>query len=118
MAPICFIDGAQFGDIDGFLVALHQGVLGVPDEDEAFALLLYLFHGAARGRRAGRLRLHVVWLNSEVSRRRLAADRGENSGPGSVRPAGWSATTRRTRWSFADVTRCLAGLPGIDLILL
>jgi hypothetical protein len=70
MIPICFIDGARFSDADGFLRDLRHAVLAVPDIEEACELLSYLGRGAAAGGK-GRTRLCLIWLNSDVSRRRF-----------------------------------------------
>jgi hypothetical protein len=117
MAPICFIDGARFDGVAGFLAALQHGVLAVPEEDEAFALLVYLFH-PRRAPCPDRPRLHVVWLNSEVSRRRLAGgvERATRDAP--LDGAGRRPVRRRFRGSFSELAQSLAAFPGIDLILL
>lgn len=114
MTPICFIDGAHFDSVDGFLTALQRGVIGVPDRDEALSLLFYLFHRSRRAAHPDRTRLHLVWLNSDVSRRRLV---GATEG---ARPDGTRGRCieRRLRGSFSELARSLAAFPGIDLILL
>jgi hypothetical protein len=96
MPPICFIDGAGFSDTDGFLQALNQAVLAVPSVEEAWELLAYLRRGSAAAGSRGRPRLHLVWLNSDVSRRR----------------------SRVSGLSFGTLTYWLVAFRDIDLILL
>jgi hypothetical protein len=118
MPPICFIDGARFDDADGFLRALRLAMLGIPSINEACDVLGYLRRGAGAAGSRGRPRLHLVWLNSEVSRRRF---RRAWAGPSGSEP--WSrgeppATMQGPGISFTAMTRWLGALRDIDLILL
>jgi len=117
MIPICFIDGARFTDADGFLRDLRAAVLAVPDIEEACELLLYLGRGAAAGGSTGRKRLCLVWLNSEVSRRRLReCTRSAARALGSRDVGG--PTTRPPEVGFSALARWLGAFRDLELILL
>ena len=118
MPPICFIDGARFGDAEGLLHDLRLAVLGIPSIDEACDVLAYLRRGAEAAGSRGRPRLHLVWLNSEISRRRF---RGTCAGPSaSVEGAHGEppATLQAPGVGFTAITRWLGAFHDIDLILL
>ncbi|HEX6614848.1 MAG TPA: hypothetical protein VF046_00940 [Gemmatimonadales bacterium] len=117
MIPICFIDGARFTDADGFLRDLRHAVLAVPDIEEACELLIYLGRGAAAGGSRGRTRLCLIWLNSDVSRRRFPdAAKGEPETLWAHEGAG--AATRTHGIGFGTLTRWLGGFRDVELILL
>ena len=117
MPPICFIDGARFTDADGFLRDLRHAVLGVPDIEEAYELLIYLGRGASAAGSRGRTRLCLVWLNSDVSRRRF---RGSPAPEGQMLWANESggATTRTHGIGFTALTRWLGAFRDVELVLL
>lgn len=117
MPAICFIDGAQFTDADGFLCELRQAVLGVPDIEEACELLIYLGRGAVAGGSKGRTRLCVVWLNSEVSRRRFR-ERPDSSGRTVWSHGAGGAAARTSGIGFSTLTRWLGGFRDLELVLL
>jgi hypothetical protein len=98
VSSICFLDGARFSDAHGLLRALHGAVLEM-DQMERYGEVL---HDLVQGRGSAGQRpvcFHIVWLNSEVSRRTLGGSVG-----------GESAFDAATRW--------LATCRSIDLILL
>jgi hypothetical protein len=117
MPPICFIDGARFTDADGFLRDLRNAVLAAPEIEEACELLIYLGRGAAAGGGTGRKRLCLVWLNSDVSRRRLP----ECSGSAARTP--WTQevrgpATHTPEIGFSALARWLGAFRDLEVILL
>ncbi len=118
MAPICFVDGARFADADGFLHVLRLAVLGIPSIDEACDVLAYLRRGAVAGGSRGRPRLHLVWLNSEVSRRRFRRTGAGPSGSAAGAQRDTPATMQAPGVGFTAITRWLGAFRDIDLILL
>jgi hypothetical protein len=103
VTSICFLDGARFSDVQGFLRAFHLAIQETPGSYRHADALRHLLLGR-REANASSTCLHVVWLNSEVSRRTLGA---QAAVPGR---GGENAFDAATRW--------LAACPGVDLILL
>lgn len=118
MPPICFIDGARFDDADGFLRDLRLAVLGIPSIEEACDVLGYLRRGARASDSRGRPRLHLVWLNFEVSRRRFRGAWAGSSGSAAGAHGQPPATMQGPGISFTAMTRWLDAFRDIDLILL
>ncbi|HEU4700040.1 MAG TPA: hypothetical protein VFS40_12735 [Gemmatimonadales bacterium] len=107
MNSICFLDGARFTDVPGLLRTLHRAIAEMPGAARHAQGLHDLLLGRAAPGPADDpalpARLHVVWLNSELSRRRLGAQALVPGGGGNA---------------FDAALRWLAASRSVDLILL
>jgi hypothetical protein len=100
---ICFVDGARFSDVHGLLRALRVAVEEMQGPEGCAEALQHVLSGRTRDDQ-GPARFHIVWLNSDVSRRTLGA---QPVVPGRGGESAFDAATRR-----------LAACRSIELILL